>query len=239
MNGAMKRRNHFTSDELLILKSAKLDSPGILTLNARQHFNRRIRIPTLIITRMFTVLLSRTSHHRVQAPLLLPIFRFDRALVKRVERLLPLLRALPDEVPVYSAGQAVMDAVAGFPMHRGILAIGRRGPLPPADALLSALGPRALVVLLFGIANHDNLGGIFRNAAAFGADAVILDGQCCDPHYRKAIRVSVGATLIVPFARLDPGGDPVALLEKHGFEPLALSPAGAESAAGGSGDVGC
>ena len=82
-------------------------------------------------------------------------------------------------------------AIAGFPIHRGILALGRRPPLPSAEELLVQMGPRALVVLLFGIANHDNIGGIFRNAAAFGADAVILDGQCCDPHYRKAIRVSV------------------------------------------------
>jgi tRNA G18 (ribose-2'-O)-methylase SpoU len=48
------------------------------------------------------------------------------------------------------------------------------------------------VLVLCGIANHDNIGGIYRNAAAFGADAVVLDADCCDPLYRKAIRVSVG-----------------------------------------------
>lgn len=143
---------------------------------------------------------------------------------KRVAALVPLLEELPDNVPVYSAGQEVLDAIAGFPLHRGILALGRREPLPSADALLAGLGPRALVVVLFGIGNHDNMGGIFRNAAAFGADVVLLDPTCCDPLYRKAIRVSVGATLLVPTARLD--GDAVDLLTRHGFAALALSPAG-------------
>jgi len=84
------------------------------------------------------------------------------------------------------------------------------------------------VLVLMGVANHDNLGGIFRNAAAFGADGVILDADCCDPFYRKAIRVSIGATLGVPTAWLTPGEDVVALLERHGFQPLALSPAADE-----------
>lgn len=142
----------------------------------------------------------------------------------RVAKLAPLLAELPEDVPVYTAAQPVLDAVAGFPLHRGILALGRRAPLPSADELLSGLGPKALVVTLFGIGNHDNMGGIFRNAAAFGADAVLLDPTCCDPLYRKAIRVSVGATLLVPTARLD--GDPVGLFARHGFEALALSPSG-------------
>jgi tRNA G18 (ribose-2'-O)-methylase SpoU len=70
------------------------------------------------------------------------------------------------------------------------------------------------------------MGGIFRNAAAFGAAAVLLDADCCDPLYRKAIRVSVGAALTVPFAKLPPGADLIATLEAAGFEVLALSPRG-------------
>jgi tRNA G18 (ribose-2'-O)-methylase SpoU len=151
---------------------------------------------------------------------------------KRADGLAPILADLSDDIPLYRAPQTVFDRIAGFPMHRGILAIGRREAVPSAETLLAAMGPRALVVLLFGIANHDNIGGIFRNAAAFGADAVILDGESCDPHYRKAIRVSVGASLIVPWARLAPGEDAVALLAAHGFETLSLSPAGATPLAG-------
>ena len=111
------------------------------------------------------------------------------------------------EAPIYLASQAVLDAIAGFEMHRGILAIGRAGEAAPPADLLAGLGPEAMVVCLFGIGNHDNMGGIFRNAAAFGAHAVVLDAACCDPLYRKAIRVSVGAALTTPFARLPAGQD--------------------------------
>lgn len=145
---------------------------------------------------------------------------------KRVPALADVIEALEPEVPVYSASQAAMDAVVGFPIHRGILALGRRTQEPSARDLLAALGENALVMALCGIANHDNMGGLFRNAAAFGVDAVILDSACCDPLYRKAIRVSVGAALITPFARLAPDEDVLHLLEGQGFTPLALSPGG-------------
>jgi tRNA G18 (ribose-2'-O)-methylase SpoU len=138
-----------------------------------------------------------------------------------------LLAGLDDSVPVYSADQSVMDGIVGFPLHRGILALGRRAPLPDAADLLSACPAPALVVVLCGIANHDNMGGLFRNAAAFGAHAVLLDAQCCDPLYRKAIRVSVGGSLTVPFARVDPAVDIPDLLAQNGFSAFALSPAGA------------
>jgi len=150
----------------------------------------------------------------------------------RLARLAPMLGAAEPRVPVYAATQAVMDAVVGFHIPRGMLAHGVRPADPGAEALLRQLPPRAIVLALFGIANHDNMGGIFRNAAAFGAGAVLLDPTCCDPLYRKAIRVSVGATLKVPFARLDAGQDAPALLARHGFEALALAPAGAEPLAG-------
>jgi tRNA G18 (ribose-2'-O)-methylase SpoU len=143
----------------------------------------------------------------------------------RLDGLTSVLERLPAGTPIYAAGQAAMDEVVGFPIHRGILAVGRR-PDHRVDDLMARLPPAALVVALVGIANHDNMGGIFRNAAAFGADAVLLDETCCDPLYRKAIRVSVGAALTVPFAR---GGDAAHLLgtlEAAGFEVVALSPRG-------------
>lgn len=145
---------------------------------------------------------------------------------QRVAGLAPLFDAVPADVPIYIAAQNVLDGIAGFPLHRGILALGRSGDTPGTAELLAACGERALIVVLFGTANHDNLGGVFRNAAGFGADAVLLDASCCDPLYRKAIRVSVGATLLVPWARLDAAADPLAVLAAHGVEPMALSPAG-------------
>ena len=136
----------------------------------------------------------------------------------------PLLADLPPEMPVYVAPAEVMNAVVGFHIHRGVLAHGERTPDPGVGARLDALPGNALVVACFGISNHDNLGGILRNAVAFGADAVLLDPACCDPLYRKAIRVSVGASLICPFARADSDEALCAALAIRDFRCLALAP---------------
>jgi tRNA G18 (ribose-2'-O)-methylase SpoU len=120
-------------------------------------------------------------------------------------RLEPLISELPGETPVFAASQAVMDAIVGFPIHRGILAVGERPAPPDPSSLLAGVPEAGLILALSGISNHDNMGGLFRNAAAFGVSAVLLDAGCCDPLYRKALRVSVGAVLRVPFARLEPG----------------------------------
>ena len=84
----------------------------------------------------------------------------------------------------------------------------------------------ALVLVLSAIANHDNMGGLFRNAAAFGVDLVVLDEACCDPLYRKAIRVSAGAALAVPFVRAGTVDVIADALASHGFAVLATSPRG-------------
>jgi len=138
----------------------------------------------------------------------------------------------PGHAPVFVASKPVLDEIAGFHLHRGLLAHGLRGPLPDWRDLMPAPGKRARIVVLMGLANHDNVGGVFRNAAAFGADAVLLDPVSCDPLYRKAIRVSVGGSLTVPFARFE---DPAALvdgLRAASIEPLALALNGSETLAG-------
>jgi len=152
-------------------------------------------------------------------------FRAESLLLeeRRVAALEDVLAQHPD-LPVYVAPQAVMNEIAGFPIHRGILAAGLRGEEPSPDELLASLDGPATVVALEGIANHDNVGGIFRNAAAFGARAVLLDGTSCDPLYRKAIRVSVGAALRVPFARATSSAEMIASLRRAGFTLLALTP---------------
>lgn len=152
-------------------------------------------------------------------------------LENRVAGLEDLLGSIPGGIPVHVADRTVIDAIAGFPMHRGILALGRRRDAGDAEALLSALPPRALVLALVGIANHDNVGAMFRNAAAFGADAVLLDAGCCDPLYRKAIRVSVGGVFRVPYAVLPDAGTMLRTVLANALDPVALSPGGQESIA--------
>lgn len=148
-------------------------------------------------------------------------------LENRVAGLTDILASLPDTVTVYAASREVMNAVAGFDIHRGVLALGRRKTAPSVTDLVSTLSETALVVAACGIANHDNIGAIFRNAAAFGADAVMLDETCCDPLYRKALRVSVGSVLRLPYARDGSIEAMLSTLAAAGFEIWGLSPSGA------------
>ena len=129
--------------------------------------------------------------------------------------------ALPNSLTVFVAPQAVMEAVAGFPIHRGVLGCGERIAEPAPASVLSAA---RLVLVLEGLTNHDNVGGCFRNAAAFGADAVVVDGRTADPLYRKAIRVSAGAALTVPWARGGDGPGLVAACAAAGLRTCALTP---------------
>lgn len=141
----------------------------------------------------------------------------------KLERLAPLLRDVT--APVYVAEQAVLDRVVGFHIHRGVLAAGERQPVPAPNELLATLGDGpSRVVVLESLTNHDNVGGVFRNAAAFGADAVLYDAATCDPLYRKAIRVSVGGSLIVPFARAETSSEILEALRREGFYSVALTP---------------
>ena len=155
-------------------------------------------------------------------------FRAEKILLleNRVAGLSELLGSFPVDVPVYVADAAVIDAIAGFHLHRGVLALGRRLADPIVPDLLASMPKPAVVAVACGISNHDNIGAIFRNAAAFGVSAVLLDETCCDPLYRKALRVSVGSVLSVPYAR---GGTALQLLtavDAAGFSIWGLSPRG-------------
>ncbi|WP_208379157.1 TrmH family RNA methyltransferase [Cumulibacter soli] len=136
----------------------------------------------------------------------------------------PVLRAAALDVPVYTVPVDVMDSVVGFHLNRGVLACADRAAMPSFADLMS-MSTRLLV--LEGVGDHENLGSLFRNAAAFGVDAVVLGPRCSDPLYRRAVRVSMGNVLRVPFCTVDAGDWPDALFELRagGFEVLATTPA--------------
>lgn len=124
--------------------------------------------------------------------------------------------------PYYVATPEVMAQVVGFHLNRGVLATADKVEFPPAGRLLESVGS---VVVLEGVGDHENLGSIFRNAAALGVGAVLLGDGCADPLYRRSIRVSMGTVLLVPFAPLAgawPG--PADLLRSKGFTVAALTP---------------
>lgn len=137
--------------------------------------------------------------------------------------------SLCPHVPVYAVSAALMDQIAGFNVHRGILAVGKRKTPNHIEDILNTLPEDALLVILCGISNHDNIGSIFRNAAAFEAACVIMDETCCDPLYRKAIRVSVGATLQVPYIHNGHIDEIVRVVAQAGINLIALSPQSRQS----------
>lgn len=111
--------------------------------------------------------------------------------------------------------------VTGFDVHRGVLAAAdRNAPLSPSALLSTA----RRVVAAESVNDNENMGALFRNAAALGIDGVLLDHRCADPLYRRSIRVSAGWTLRLPHARLDPGGSLPRSLAEHGLRPVALTP---------------
>ena len=135
----------------------------------------------------------------------------------------PVLAAARPAPRVFVAHHDVMRAVSGFHFHRGCLAVGERGAEPAADDLFAPPGPR-LVLVLDDITNPDNVGGAFRNAMAFGVDAVLLSAGSADPLYRKSIRTSMGGALRVPFARLPEWADGLARIRAAGYRTIALTP---------------
>jgi tRNA G18 (ribose-2'-O)-methylase SpoU len=132
------------------------------------------------------------------------------------------------DVPVFTASAETIRAIVGFKFHRGCLALGVRGAGTPPEALIAPAGRRILLALE-GVADPDNVGALFRNAAAFGAAGVLLSSGCGDPLYRKALRVSMGATLALPFARVADWPDTLGALRRAGYRLVALCP-GAEAA---------
>jgi tRNA G18 (ribose-2'-O)-methylase SpoU len=156
--------------------------------------------------------LIEERRHRVRSLLLSP------AALQALERTLEQLDA---SVPVYVCAVRQFVDVTGFNIHRGCLALAERpAMLTPVEAVQRA----PLVVVLEGVANADNVGGVFRSAAAFGAGAVLLGPGCCDPLYRKAIRTSMAAALRIPFALIDDWPNGLSALTAMGYCLLALTP---------------
>jgi len=125
------------------------------------------------------------------------------------------------EVPFYRTSADVMAQVVGFHLNRGVLAAARR--VPESGVAQVVDGERTLAVLE-GVNDHEDLGSIFRNAAGLGVDAVVFGSGCADPLYRRAVRVSMGHALLVPYARATDWPADLVMLKQGGFRLLAMTP---------------
>lgn len=125
------------------------------------------------------------------------------------------------DAPYYRVSAEVMARVVGFHLNRGVLAAAHRVPEPTIAQVLD--GARTVAVLE-GVNDHENLGSIFRNAAGLGVDAVVFGSGCADPLYRRAVRVSMGHALLVPYARANDWPADLNTLREKGFRLLAMTP---------------
>ena len=110
----------------------------------------------------------------------------------------PIIARCP-EVPVYTASRQVLEALTGFALTRGVLCAMERRALPAVEELLQNA---RRVAVLEGIVDPTNVGAIFRSAAALNMDAVLVTPTCCDPLYRRAVRVSMGTVFQVPWTKI-------------------------------------
>jgi tRNA G18 (ribose-2'-O)-methylase SpoU len=143
--------------------------------------------------------------------------------VLATERRAGRVRAVVDgRAPLLVRTDDEVAAIAGFDFHRGVLASADRLPLPTVEQVV---GDARTVAVVEGLGDHENLGALFRNAAALGVGAVLLDPTTADPLYRRSVRVSLGHVLRVPWTRLPAWPDGLEELRSLGFRIDALTPA--------------
>lgn len=149
--------------------------------------------------------------------------RFAPISLLGVDRRLKELGSVLDDVdvPFYRTTAEIMADAVGFHLNRGVLAAAHR---PPELELVDVLENARTVVVLEGVNDHENLGSMFRNAAGLGADAVLFGAACADPLYRRAVRVSMGHVLRVPFARVPEWPRGLNILRERGFQTISLTP---------------
>ena len=148
-----------------------------------------------------------------------------RAVLAAERRATVALELVGRRAPILVRPAEEVRGITGFNFHRGIIAAVDRRPLPSVASVLAP--PARRVALVEGVNDHENLGALFRNAAGFGVDGVLLDPTTADPLYRRSVRVSMGHVLQVPFTRFPTGGWPDGLADVRdaGFTVVALTPA--------------
>jgi tRNA G18 (ribose-2'-O)-methylase SpoU len=124
------------------------------------------------------------------------------------------------DIPIFSGPSELLEELTGYLLHRGLIAAMHRPPLPSIEDVL--VGARRIVILE-NVVDPTNVGAIFRSVAAIGADAVLVTPRCSDPFYRRAIRVSMGTVLQVPWTRTEYWPSTRAILAASGFHLAALA----------------
>jgi len=195
---------------------ASLDDPRVAALrDVRDAALRREHGAFVVEGRLHVDALVRHGRYPVRTVLVTPVAR---------EAMRDTWRALDPATTCLVAEPQLLARVVGYDFHRGCIAVAGR----PADVAALELPPgeTAPILALEDLSDVDNAGGAFRNALALGAAGVLLSPRCCDPLYRRAIRVSMGAVLRLPWARAEKWPDALIALRTAGRRSVALDPAG-------------
>lgn len=200
-----------------LLHVIDIDDPADARLDDFRDLNSVDRRPDLPSGKGLVIAEGVLVAQRMLASRFIP-----RALLGTDRRLTELAADLDGvDVPFYRTSADVMAAAVGFHLNRGVLA----SEITSATDNSGAREAEArTVAVLEGVNDHENLGSIFRNAAGLAVDAVVFGAGCADPLYRRAVRVSMGHALLVPFARAASWPDELELLRDKGFRLLAMTP---------------
>ncbi|MGC2941584.1 TrmH family RNA methyltransferase [Brevibacterium sp. FAM 24638] len=217
--GIGSERLRFFDEDVLAADASRTSDSGSVTAAELHDYTqltdvalRRVREPAegLFIAESSKII--RRSHASGMVPrsyLTSPKWLFDLADV-----------IATNDVPIFIGTDAAVESLTGFHLHRGALAAMHR-PTLPAPAAVVADARR--IVVIEDIVDHTNVGAIFRSAAAFGVDAVLVTPRCADPLYRRSIRVSMGTVFQVPWTRIGSWPDGIRTLQDAGFHVAALA----------------
>lgn len=194
-----------------------VDDPGDPRLDDFRDLNSIDRRPDLPSGKGLVIAEGVLVVQRMLASRFVP-----RALLGTERRLAELRTDLQGaDVPYYRSSPELMAQVVGFHLNRGVLAA---APRPAELTVAEVLAGARTVAVLEGVNDHENLGSIFRTAAGLDVDAVVFGTGCADPLYRRAVRVSMGHALLVPYAWARDWPAELDELRDNGFRLLAMTP---------------
>ena len=192
-----------------------LDLPELAWYLTLRRVAEHERAGVLVATNAKVVQRLLASRFPVVSALLTPAW---------LERLEPKLRARPEEICVYVAGQKLMETITGYQLHQGVLAVARIPP-PPDFETLFAVAPRPLLLAAVeGIASAENLGAVVRSCAAFGAHFVVVGETCGSPFQRRAVSGSMGSIFAQPVVQVPNLIEKLQSLRARGVRCLAAHP---------------
>lgn len=143
---------------------------------------------------------------------------------KRLAEFEPLIRARTEDVAVYVMEIAELEKLTGFPFFQGVLAVGKIPQTHSIESILSTTHSPHLLVAIEGLTNAENVGLIVRNCAAFGVQALLVDGTSASPFLRRAVRNSMGTVFKLPVVECGDMAEALRTLRQRQIRVIAAHP---------------